>query len=283
MKHTGVVTIAFSICIALSFFIGIILLSNIKAIPKYTRMIDTGKEIVAAVLDTQLQEKNYLLYHREAALDRVKDEMDKLRKLLSFYEKPGISEKGAEVLGLDVWEEAMNLYERLFDQFVLYRKAVEKSFANIRELEKSILAVIYSKMNPERGIIALQEVRIHEKGYMLYRDYPEPPDERPFFDKRKEAVSNLLVWAREDKRIEELMGQDNKLFDEVISNYEWQDNTILALKRESQKIKNIGEKFLEEGNKKLLIIYRRCTYLSITLLIMWLIMAVAIAVTRSRS
>ena len=283
MKHTGVVTIAFSICIALSFFIGIILLSNIKAIPKYTRMIDTGKEIVAAVLDTQLQEKNYLLYHQEAALDRVKDEMDKLRKLHSFYEKPAISEKGAEVLGLDVWEEAMNLYERLFDQFVLYRKAVEKSFANIRELEKSILAVIYSKMTPERGIIALQEVRIHEKGYMLYRDYPEPPDERPFFDKRKEAVSNLLVWAREDKRIEELMGQDNKLFDEVISNYEWQDNTILALKRESQKIKNIGEKFLEEGNKKLLIIYRRCTYLSITLLIMWLIMAVAIAVTRSRS
>jgi len=176
----------------------------------------------------------------------------------------------------------MNLYERLFDQFVLYRKAVEKSVADIRELEKSILAVIYSKMNPERGIIALQEVRIHEKGYMLYRNYPEPPDERPFFDKRKGAVSNLRVWAREDKRIEELMEQDNKLFDEIINNYEWQDNTILALRRESEKIENTGEKFLEEGNKRLQISYRRCTYLSITLLIMWLIMAVAIAGTRFR-
>jgi len=282
MKHTGVVTTAFSICTALSFLAGIVLLSNIRAVPKYTRMIDTGKEIVASVLDMQLQEKNYLLYHREDALDRVKDEMDKLRKLHSFYEKPAISEKESAVLELDVWEEAMNLYERLFDQFVLYRKAVEKSVADIRELEKSILAVIYSKMNPERGIIALQEVRIHEKGYMLYRNYPEPPDERPFFDKRKGAVSNLRVWAREDKRIEELMEQDNKLFDEIINNYEWQDNTILALRRESEKIENTGEKFLEEGNKRLQISYRRCTYLSITLLIMWLIMAVAIAGTRFR-
>ena len=282
MKHTGVVTTAFSICIALSFLAGIVLLSNVRVVPKYTRMIDTGKEIVASVLDMQLQEKNYLLYHREDALDRVKDEMDKLRKLHSFYEKPAISEKESAVLELDVWEEAMNLYERLFDQFVLYRKAVEKSVADIRELEKSILAVIYSKMNPERGIIALQEVRIHEKGYMLYRNYPEPPDERPFFDKRKGAVSNLLVWAREDKRIEELMEQDNKLFDEIINNYEWQDNTILALRKESEKIKNTGEKFLEEGNKRLQISYRRGTYLSITLLIMWLIMAVAIAGTRFR-
>jgi len=78
MKQARVVTTAFSICIALSFLTGIVILSNVKAIPKYTRMIDSGKEIVAAVLDMQLQEKNYLLYHQEAALDRVKDEIDKL-------------------------------------------------------------------------------------------------------------------------------------------------------------------------------------------------------------
>ena len=51
----------------------------------------------------------------------------------------------------------------LLDQLVLYHEAIDKNIAEIRDLEKDILAVIYSKMNPERGIIALQEVRIHEK------------------------------------------------------------------------------------------------------------------------
>ena len=282
MKQTRVVTTAFSVCIALSFVIGTLLLLNIKDSPKYTRMIDTGKQILESVLEMQLQENEYLLYHQKDALDNVKDKIGKLRELLTFYEKSTFAEKRPKFFKLAEWEEAINLYERLFDQFVLYHQAIEKNIAEIRNLEKSILAVIYSKMNPERGIIGLQEVRIHEKGYLLYRNYPKPLEKRSFQDMRKEAVSNLLVWAHQDKRIEELMGKDNQLFDKIINNYERQDHTLLALKKESGKIKNISERFLEEGKKRLYITYRRCMFLTIILLIIWLIVAIAIVSTRFR-
>jgi len=282
MKLTRVVITAFSVCIVLSLLISTILLLNVKDIPKYTRMIDTGRQIVESVLEMQLQERNYLLYYREDAFENVADEIGKLRDLLSFYEKSRFAEKRAEFFKLRDWEEATNLYERLFDQFLLYHGAVEKSVAEIRNLEKSILSVIYSKMNPERGIIGLQEVRIREKGYLLYRNYPKLLEKRSFQDMRKEAVSNLLVWAHGDKRIEELMGQDNRLFNEIVNNYEREDQVLLALKRESGKLKNMSEKFLEEGKKRLYITYRRCIFLSITLLIMWLTMAIAIVAARCR-
>jgi hypothetical protein len=282
MKHTKVVITAFSICIALSFLIGTLLLLQVKAISKHTRMVDMGEQILESVLEMESQEQAYLLYHREGLLDKIRDRIRGLRKLQSSYEEAGLGSERTGLVEFAAWEEATNLYERLFDQFVLYRKAVEKNIAEIRDLEKSILAVIYSKMNPERGIIGLQEVRIHEKGYLLYRNYPEPPDERPFQDKRKEAVANLLVWAHEDKRIEELMQKDDKLFNEIMANYESQDNTLAALKKESERIKNIGQTFFQEGNKRLQMIHRRCVYLSTILLIMWIIMAVAIVSTLFR-
>ena len=282
MKQTGVVVIAFSICIALSFLIGAFLLLNVKAIPEYIHMMDTGKQTLESVLEMQLEEQNYLTHHQKDALDDVKDKMADLRKLHFSWEKSKVAEKRAEFFKLADWEKAMNLYERLFDQFVMYHEAVEKNIAAIRDLEKSILAVIYSKMNPERGIIGLQEIRIREKGYLLYRNYPEPLEERSFQDMRREAVSHLLMWAHKDKRIEELMEKDDQLFNEIMNNYESQDHTLLALKRESGKIRNICETFLEEGKKGLHITYRRCTFLSVILLIIWLSMAIAIVSTRFR-
>jgi hypothetical protein len=280
MKHTKVVITAFCICIVLSLLIGTLLVLQVKAIPKYTRMVDTGKQLIESVMEMESQEQAYLLRYHKDVLDNIRDTIDKLRKLQSSYEEAGLTRERTEFLEFGVWEEAMNLYERLFDQFVLYRKAVEKNIAEIRDLEKRILAVIYSKMNPERGIIGLQEVRIHEKGYLLYRNHPEPPDERSFQDKRKEAVANILVWANEDKRIEELMKKDDELFSEIMSNYESQDNTIIALKREGARIKDVGEKFFEEGNKRLNIAQRRCAFLSVTLLVMWLIVGIAVVATR---
>lgn len=283
MKHFKVVITAFSICIALSFLIGTPLLLEVRAIPRYELMVDTGAQIIESLLEMESQEQAYLLYHREEeVLDGVKDRINGLRRLQSSYEKAMAEGGGTNVIQVGVWEESMNLYERLFDQFVLYHKAVEKSIAEIRELEKSILAVIYSKMNPERGVIGLQEIRIHEKGYLLYRNYPEPPDERPFQDKRKEAVANLLVWAHEDKRIEELMQKDDELFNEIMANYDSQDNTLAALKEESTKIRNIGRKLIQVGHEKLQIVHRRSAFLSTTLMIMWMILAVAIASTLFR-
>lgn len=283
MKQTGVVIIAFSICIALSLIIGSFLLLNVKVVPEYINMMDTGKQILESILEMQIEEESYLLQRQGDALDNVKDKISDLRRLHSFWEKSKFAEKRAEVIKLADWDKAMNLYERLFDQFVMYHEAAEKNIAAIRDLEKSILAVIYSKMNPERGIIGLQEIRIHEKGYLLYRNYPEPLEKSSFEDMRKEAVSNLLIWAHNDKRIEELMEKDNQLFNEIISNFESQDNTLLALQRESGKMRNISENFLEEGKKRLHITYRRCTFLSIILLIIWLFMAIAIVSTRFRS
>ena len=280
MKLTRVVIAAFITCAALSLLIGSFLLFQVKSIPKYCRMIHTGEEVRRSLLEMHLQKQIYLLRHHEDALENVRDNMADLRKTLSFYEKSKRGGEQADFFEFAAWEEAINLYERLFDQFVLYHRAVEKNIAEIRNLEKSILAVIYSKMNAERGLIALQEIRIHEKGYLLYRERPEQPDERSFQDKRKEAVANLLMWAHEDKRIEELMEEDDRLFNEILSNYESQDNTLMALERESGKIRVIGEKFLEAGNNGIGITYRRCNFLCTTLLFMWAIVCLAIFANR---
>jgi hypothetical protein len=185
------------------------------------------------------------------------------------------------VIEIQLEEENYLLYNQE-DAFDNVHKAVEKHIIELRTLEKSILAIIFSKMNPERGIIALQEIRIHEKGYFLYRNYPKTPDKRSFQDKRKEAVSNLLMWAQHDKRIEELMEKDDKLFKTILNCYKSQDAIFPALKKEGGKIRNVAEKFFEEGNQKLYLISHRCVFLSTTLLLMWLIMAIAIAVTRFR-
>ncbi len=282
MRLNKVVIAAFITCAALSLLIGFFLLFQVKSIQEYCRMIHTGEEIEKSLLEMRLQNQIYLLRHHEDALEDIRDSIADLRKTLSFYEKTKYGGEQADLLGFAVWEEAMNLYERLFDQFVLYHRAVEKNIAEIRNLEKSILAVIYSKMNPERGIIALQEIRIHEKGYLLYRERPEQPDKRSFHDMRRGAVANLLLWAHEDKRIEELMEKDNRLFNEILANYESQDNTLMALEREGGKIKAIGEKFLEVGNNSIEVTYRRCTFLCTTLLVMWAIVCLAIFATRLR-
>jgi len=280
MKNVSVVKAAFSACILFSLLIGAVLLFNIKAIPEYTRLIDSGKQIIDSVSELELLEKNYLLYFQHDVLDSVKDNIGDIREVLTSYEKSDFVKKLPISSEFAAWEEAISLYERLFDQLVVYQETVEKNIADIRDLEKNILAVIYSKMNPERGVIALQEIRLSEKGFVIYRNRPKPKDERTFEDKRKEAVSNLLIWAQHDKRIEELVEKDNHLFEEILYNFKGQDYSLIRLKSEIEKIKNIAGKFIEEGNKKLLIIYSRCKFLSIILLIMWLVTAIPVAAVR---
>jgi len=281
-KRHQVVKVAFSICTVLSLLMGAFLLFNVKAIPKYTFLNNVGKEILETVIDIQLEEQNYLIYNQEDAFHNVKDKISKLRKLLSSYEKSIPDGNKANLFNFAEWDEAINLYERLSDQFILYHSAIEKHIIELRTLEKSILAVIYSKMNPDRGIIALQEIRIHEKGYFLYRNYPKQPQERGFQDKRKEAVSNLLMWAQHDKRIDELMGKDDKLFKTILNCYKNKDAIFPALKKENRKIRSAAGRLFEEGNKRLYLIYHRCVFLSITLLLMWLTVAIGIVVTRFR-
>lgn len=280
MKKPSFVKTAFLTSIGLSLLFGTLLFLNARSIPKYMGLMETGKHILKSVLEMQLQEQNYLLHHQEDALENVRDKIGRLRKLVAQHEKSSFSRKEAKLFEFGTLEEAINLCERLFDQLVLYDKAAEKNIFEIRELEKSILAVIFSKMNPERGIIALQEIRIHEKAYLLFRDRPAPVEARSFRDMRKGAVANLLMWAQKDKRIEELMAQDDQMFGEIINNYEGLDHALLAIKREREKIKDIADKFLEEGHQRLDAVNRRSVFLSTMLLIMWLITGAVVITTR---
>jgi len=250
--------------------------------PKYTSLNKTGKEILETVIDMQLEEQNYLIYNQEDSLHNAKDKISKIRKKLYSYEKSISDEDEKNLFDLAEWDETIDLYERLFDQFSLYHSAIEKHIVELRALEKSILAVIYSKMNPERGIIALQEVRIHEKGYFLYRNYPKQLQEFNFQDRRKEAVSNHLMWAHHDQRIDELMEKDDKLFKTILNSYKNKDAIFPLIKKESKKIRSLAGKLIEEGNKGLSLIYHRCAFLSIMLLLMWLTVAIGIMVTRFR-
>jgi hypothetical protein len=280
MKNTKIVKAAFSTCILFSLLIGAVLLFNIKAIPDFIRLINSGEQIRCLVSESKLQKKNYLLYHQHDVIDSVKDNIGDIREILTSYEKSDFVKKLSILSEFAAWEEAVNLYERLFDQIVVYYEAIDNYIFKIRDLEKNILAVIYSKMNPERGIIALQEIRLNEKGFILYRHYHKLESAFSFEEKRKEAVKNLLIWAQDDKRIEELIDRDNYLFDEIISNLEGQENTRVKLKKEVEKIENMADRFIEEGNEKLNIIYRRCDFLCIILLIMWLVTAIPVAAVR---
>lgn len=280
MKNIGIAKTAFLVAIGLSLLLGTLLSSNVRAIPKYTGLIETGRSFLKSILEMQTQEQSYLLHRHADALKAVRNETGHLRKLVVQQEKSGFSEEDAGLLDFSTLEEAMNLCERLFDQFVLYDQAVEKDISEIRSLEDSILAAFFSKMNPERGIIALQEVRIHEKRYLLYRGRSKSPEGLDFLGMRKKAVSDLLMWAQKDKRIEELMAKDNRLFNEMINNYQGLDSALAAIKREREKIRTIAEKFLEEGEKRLHTINRRCEFLSTMLLVMWLITGVVVITTR---
>ncbi|MCG2830713.1 MAG: hypothetical protein L6302_06645 [Desulfobacteraceae bacterium] len=280
MKNTKVVKAAFSTCILFSLLIGAVLLFNIKAIPEYIRLISSGEQIIDSVSELKLKKKDYLLYHQHDVLGSIRDNIGDIREIMTSYEKSDFVKKLSILSEFAAWEEAINLYERLFDQIIVYHEAIDSYIFAIRDLEKNILAVIYSKMNPERGIIALQEIRLNEKGFILYRNYRELQDEFSFEEKRREAVKNLLIWAQNDKRIEVLIEKDNHWFDEIISNFEGQENTRIKLKKEIEKIENMADRFIEEGNEKLNIIYRRCEFLCIILLIMWLVTAIPVAAVR---
>ena len=280
MKNTRVVKAAFSTCILFSLLIGAVLLFNIKAIPNFIRLIKSGEQIIDLVSELKLLKKDYLQYHQHELPGSIKDNAGDIREIMNSCEKSDFVKKLSILSEFAAWDEAINLYERLFDQIVVYHEAVDNYIFKIRDLEKNILAVIYSKMNPERGIIALQEIRLNEKGFILYRHYQELKRVFSFEEKRKEAVKNLLIWAQNDKRIEELIEKDNYLFDEIISNFKGIENIRIKLKKEVEKIENMADRFIEEGNEKLNTIYRRCEFLCIILLIMWLVTAIPVAAVR---
>ncbi len=77
-----------------------------------------------------------------------------------------------------------------------------------------------------------------------------------------------------------MIEKDNHLFNEIVSNFEGQENIRIKLKKEVKKIENMADRFIEEGNEKLSTIYRRCEFLCTILLIMWLVTAIPVAAVR---
>jgi len=77
-----------------------------------------------------------------------------------------------------------------------------------------------------------------------------------------------------------LIEKDNYLFDEILSSFEGIENIHIKLKKEVEKIENMADRFVEEGNEKLKTIHRRCEFLCIILLIMWLVTAIPVAAVR---
>ncbi len=77
-----------------------------------------------------------------------------------------------------------------------------------------------------------------------------------------------------------MIKKDNYLFDEIVSNFEGIENIRIKLKKEVEKIENMADRFIAEGNEKLSTIYHRCKFLCIILLIMWLVTAIPVAAVR---
>ena len=282
MKNITVVKIAYTLCTVLSLLICIFIMQNQSAIREYTILKDNGNKILDFISDMKLQEKRFLLHHHEV-LGEVTKNIDRLKKTFTSYEKSLSSNKSVEFYDFTKLEDALNIYGRLFDLLLLNHNSIDKNLFEIKNLEEDILAVIFSMMTPERGIIALQEVRIHEKDFLFYNIYHLSSDERSLQDKRREAVSNLLVWSNRDKRIEKLINKDDQLFSAIIKNYKTQDDTLVAMKRELQKIRRIADVIIERCDKKLKVSLRRSSFLIVILLFMWLTSGAAILITRFRS
>ena len=93
MKNSKLIKIAFSVCIFISLIFGSIVLLNIRAVPEYTHMMNSGKQMHQLILEMKLQAKDYLLYNQKDSLDNVKDKISELRKVLYFYEKTAFAGK----------------------------------------------------------------------------------------------------------------------------------------------------------------------------------------------
>ena len=279
IRKIGLAKLAFITSVCLSLVMCAFLFLNLKSLPQQTESMKVGRDVLNCVSALQGYEQAYMLHRKDRTLEDVREAIEKLRKPSAQYE--GLSSLGNRkgFWGADIFE-TMDIYERLFDQLLMYHKAAEKKLSEVQELEEELLAIIYSKMNPERGIIALQEIRIAEKEYLLMQNRLENPEDSHFQKKRKTSVANLLMWAQKDKRIEELMEKDTELFNQTIKNLHNENNTLLALQKEREKIQTLTKRFMDKEKRSLNIASRRSRFLCLMLAIMWLVTGLAVVVGR---
>jgi len=253
---------AFSICIAFSILLASIAYLTLKDIKKDIEIQKVANSIVKTAFKINIDEREYRLNPYKK--NEIKEHLKELKKLVSSCEEMCDLKK----INFSKLHGSIDLYEKLFEQLKFYRETNEKIVEELRKLERIIQATIFSKPNPERGTIALQEIRLQEKSYLLFREKPFVFPERPYLEKRKIAVINLLIWAEGDKRINELIDKDNKLFKDILSNYEQMDKTLELMRKEVRKIEGAIHCIYKATQHKIDFAYKKLQILLITIVVL---------------
>ncbi|HEC49857.1 MAG TPA: hypothetical protein ENI40_01705 [Candidatus Desulfofervidus auxilii] len=262
MISKKLVLTAFSVCIVFSILLASIAYLTLRDIKKDIEIQKVADSIVKTAFKINIDEREYRLNPYKK--NEIKEHLKEIKKLVSSCEEMCDLKK----INFSKLHGSIDLYEKLFEQLKFYHETNEKIIEELRKLERIIQATIFSKPNPEKGTIALLEIRLQEKSYMLFREKPLLFHEKPYSEKRKIAVRNLLMWAEGDKRINELMDKDSELFEEIVSNYEQMDKILELMKKEIKKIEDIGYCICKATQQKIDFAYKKLQILLTTLLVL---------------
>jgi len=272
MTTKKLVLTAFSVGIAFSILLTCIAYLTLKDIKKDIEIQKVADSMVKTAFKINIDEREYRLNPYKK--NEIKKHLKELKKLVSSCEEMCDVKK----INFSKLHGSIDLYEKLFEQLKFYRETNEKIIEKLRKLERMIQATIFSKPNPERGTVALQEIRLQEKAYILFREKPLFFSERPHLEKRKIAVRNLRIWAEGDKRINELIDKDSKLFEDIVSNYEQMDKTLELMRKEVRRIEGLILGIYKATQHKIDFAYKKFQILLITIVVLLVLAGIELVV-----
>ena len=272
MTTKKLVLTAFSVGIAFSILLTCIAYLTLKDIKKDIEIQKVADSMVKTAFKINIDEREYRLNPYKK--NEIKRHLKELKKLISSCEEMCDVKR----INFSKLHGSIDLYEKLFEQLKFYRETNEKIIEKLRKLERMIQATIFSKPNPERGTVALQEIRLQEKAYILFREKPLFFSERPHLEKRKIAVRNLRIWAEGDKRINELIDKDSKLFEDIVSNYEQMDKTLELMRKEVRRIEGLILGIYKATQHKIDFAYKKFQILLLTIVVLLILAGIELVV-----
>ena len=272
MTTKKLVLTAFSVGIVFSILLTSIAYLTLKDIKKDIEIQKVADSMVKTAFKINIDEREYRLNPYKK--NEIKKHLKELKKLVSSCEEMCDVKR----INFSKLYGSIDLYEKLFEQLKFYRETNEKIIEKLRKLERMIQATIFSKPNPERGTVALQEIRLQEKAYILFREKPLFFSERPHLEKRKIAVRNLRIWAEGDKRINELIDKDSKLFEDILSNYEQMDKTLELMRKEVRQIEGLIQGIYKATQHKIDFAYKKFQILLLTIVVLLILAGIELVV-----
>jgi len=272
MTTKKLVLTAFSVGIVFSILLTSIAYLTLKDIKKDIEIQKVADSMVKTAFKINIDEREYRLNPYKK--NEIKKHLKELKKLVSSCEEMCDVKR----INFSKLYGSIDLYEKLFEQLKFYRETNEKIIEKLRKLERMIQATIFSKPNPERGTVALQEIRLQEKAYILFREKPLFFSERPHLEKRKIAVRNLRIWAEGDKRINELIDKDSKLFEDILSNYEQMDKTLELMRKEVRQIEGLIQDIYKATQHKIDFAYKKFQILLLTIVVLLILAGIELVV-----